>query len=686
MSFDSWSDEQKKKEKKSQKSTKALSFDEWSDNQVINISTEDINNFITDTQSFFDNSEKIYNNMSWGNASQSFKDIQNKYRDLETRGGRIQTWLDKNKDTIDAETYNNLSSTLKEINKGTYSVYDNVRERKKLYSSFETEDDFNSWYEEYKRQEEERKAILEAEDYDYYSQLGASAKNPENIEDVADTGLSIFGHRIFGKEGEDIGNVVTMSRDNADYIGLMEVNGGNTADYGLKYIYSLMTDEEVGIYNYYLGKYGKERAGEYLASIEDTLNQRHGGQMAENVLGNRLLEVTFAAGAGLEQFTSGVRNLDNLIMGTEADPTTATQYADAEIRQNLGGFMGGVYDTTKAVTNMFPSILAGALGGPTVGKVVMGTSIAGNSYAEMKNLGYNEWRSRGYAALVTTAEMVLQGLLGGISSLGGQHSLSSAITKFVSKFDNALARVAISVPLNMGSEGLEEAIQTVLEPAFKAFMAGEDFEAPEWEEILYSGLIGALSAGVLEGVPSVIGGVNKTIEAKNYKNVYGGDAQALITESLEIDPNNEHAQRMQAKLDKGKDLSGSNLQRLVAENETAMYDQDVAAIKSSAVERLKSLGETSNVEQIAEALAKQVIGEELTFSEKRAIKNSKYGQRVANELNTDNIKSGEYSSAWAEKIGTNRINAEEYSRALAEAEVDIDNTTAEDTQTVQSGL
>ena len=184
-------------------------------------------------------------------------------------------------------------------------------------------------------------------------------------------------------------------------------------------------------------------------------------------------------------------------------------------------------------------------------------------------------------------------------------------------------------------------------------------------DMLGGAISGGVSGGIQSGIGSVINAANDTALGKEYKEKFGADiGGALATEAVEIDPNSKFAQRIQNKVDSGKSLSNRQVGKLVRQNESAMYANDVATIQSAAENRLTELGETGNVKAIAAALAKQVQGERLTFTEREAIKSSKFGQRVANELNTDNIKSREYSTAWAEQIGTDRINAEEYGRLL----------------------
>ena len=683
-------------------------------NLVSKVDNDFINTFYTDANNYLKSAKDTYDGIEYSTAASIYGSQAETVADLRARSGAIRQYLKANKNSIDSKTYDSFSSDLDSLEETLSKYLDSFSEAKKYYGQFKTEDDYNvaKLYsmssEEIKEHiqklmGEKASAVLSRDldalknkdglfytlsdgskvslqdiyeakmleedlkdpDFEYYSQIGANVKNP-NIEAVPDKGLYIGKLRIFGKDGADVGNVVTMSRDNADYIAFMEANGGTTAEYGLKSKYRFMTDEEVSIYNYYLGKGDKEKADDYLDSLEDTLSQRQGGQIAENIKGNKFQELIFAAGAGLENFAYGVGNLDNYIMGTKADPLSATQYAAPTVRENMEGGWGVAYDVVNTTANMLPSIMVGMATGGVGGSITMGVSTMGNAYAEMRNLGYDEWQSRGYGFLVGASEAVLQYALGGISKLGGKVS-GNAVSKLVSKVDNALARTAIKLGGNMASEGLEEAIQTALEPAFKALMTGEDFEAAEWDDILYSALLGALSAGMLEGVPTIAGTVVNSQQAQKY---YGSDPNALVGEALEIDPDNAHAQRMQARLDSGKNVSGYQLNRLVEANEQTLRTQDKATIKSVVEQKLTSLGEKGDIGKLADIIVKAQTGETLTRSERSTLVNSKYGRRVSTTLNPDIIEQGGYDTAWAENIGTERINAEAYNKGLYDLATD----------------
>ena len=120
-------------------------------------------------------------------------------------------------------------------------------------------------------------------------------------------------------------------------------------------------------------------------------------------------------------------------------------------------------------------------------------------------------------------------------------------------------------------------------------------------------------------------------------------------------------------------------------NETAVnkelyrnYSGDLSMIQEAAEGRLKELGESDNVSGIAAILAKQAGGGVISSSEQKIIDNSTYGQRVANELNPENIRSGGYASEWTGKIGTEKLNADLYN--IARETAGVKETTATDTE------
>ena len=294
--------------------------------------------------------------------------------------------------------------------------------------------------------------------------------------------------------------------------------------------YDQMREDEIAIYNYYYAKEGKAAAEKYLSSIQETLNARKATGMYENLEDNALLELAFGVAAGLDQFESGMKGLANAVAGNEEYVApSATQIASGMVREdladvgpNLPKWMGGAsigqvgYDAVTTTSNMLPSMLTSTAvnlvapgAGAVVGTGLMGASAGGNAYQEMINLGYDKGQARSYAALVGGSEALLQYALGGISSLGGgsEGIFQTVAGKLLPHVDNAFARVAIKLGGNMLDEGLEEGLQEILNPWFQNLVLNADAKV-DWSEVAYSSLLGALTAGVMEGTGTVSGEVN----------------------------------------------------------------------------------------------------------------------------------------------------------------------------------
>lgn len=174
---------------------------------------------------------------------------------------------------------------------------------------------------------------------------------------------------------------------------------------------------------------------------------------------------------------------------------------------------------------------------------------------------------------------------------------------------------------------------------------------------------GAAVGGILSGGQQL---TQRGISNAQYKRAYGTSAQDLVKESLELNPDNALATKLQKKLDAGKKLTGSELRQLVEQNEIDMVDGDRAAIQTATEARLTELGETENVPQVAEAIARQAAGERISDAEKTLLEGSERAQQVRQELNPENIRVGATDEAWTGQIGTERVNRAAYNRGIQE--------------------
>lgn len=337
--------------------------------------------------------------------------------------------------------------------------------------------------------------------------------------------FSAYSIRPESQRDTAIKNMSNGEADERYLVGLEHANGVGSMEWIQRA--GQLKDEELAVYNYIRNKEGQDNADKYLDYMEETLNQRLGGKQAEDIanIENPLLGGLAAGGYGLlsgvDQFGSGVRQL----FSEEALPATYTQFGAAQVRENLADagpklpeWMGGrslgqaAFEGAQTLGNMLPSIAVGSVAGGAglpawaaklAGAGTMAASAGGNAYNEAVKQGYTPEQAQGYGTLVALSEGGLSYLLGGISALGGKVS-GSIISKTVQNIDNALLRAGAELGLNMLSEGGEEYLQEILTPVFRNIALDEDNPVElVSEDAIYAGIMGALTAGLLEG-PSQI--------------------------------------------------------------------------------------------------------------------------------------------------------------------------------------
>lgn len=378
--------------------------------------------------------------------------------------------------------------------------------------------------------------------------------------------------------------------------------------------YDFINDEERAIYNYIYATAGKDKAKDYLDSIADSLQYRYGKDIANGLKGKTLQEYIFGIEAGIDQFASGVAG----IFADGYTPQSATQVASGLVREdlkdkgpNLPDWLGGAslgqvgYDAVTTTSNMLPSILASTAvnfvapgAGAAVGAGLLGASAGGNAKVEMLNLGYSQEQATIYGVLVGAAEGGMEHLLGGIGALGGKLS-GKAVSSIASKVDNAIARVAIklgnkggsilkaiahgSVKLagNMVSEGFEEGLQEIIDPWLREIATGVDWDDPNIDEVLYSSLLGALSAAGLEGAGVVSEGVNTYKSGKAVQGVYAGVEK--LQDVGKLLPADSVAYKIADKVNAQTDAY--TIGRLLYEAGGTLSEQNISDITGSLVEK-----------------------------------------------------------------------------------------------------
>ena len=491
--------------------------------------------------------------------------------------------------------------------------------------------------------------------------------------------------------------------------------GGSALSGGTPYsIYDYMKPEEISDYNYLYNTEGKDAAKEYLDYLEYTLNARRTGTVKENA----------AKLADEAPVLSSAISVPANLMGGIGALDVAGQNIVKGVKEGVTGEYAGPVDYNRAT--MTPSAFSTTVRSTVSQNIIDSTGMIeldvdehpilskllnGKSWADVYQLGMSMADSATIALMAPYVGTAGTYLLGGSAATQGMLDavergatdgqaltmgiINGAFEVLFEKYElehllgadsnvvKALVNQALTEGVGEGATTIANTVADVLIMADKseysrnvaAYMEQGLSQKDAEKQALLDFAIqtgwdivgGMASGGIMGTIASPIESAQQRYE-EALRN-YSGSQQELVDVALEINPDNAFAQRMQGRLDDGKDLSGRQLNRLVQQNEKALTAQDMTTIQTAAESRLTELGETGDVSAIAAALTKQAAGQKLTKTEQQAIAGSKYGQRVANELNTENIQSGDYSSQWAQRLDTERINVEEYSRLVEAAQL-----------------
>lgn len=156
---------------------------------------------------------------------------------------------------------------------------------------------------------------------------------------------------------------------------------------------------------------------------------------------------------------------------------------------------------------------------------------------------------------------------------------------------------------------------------------------------------GAIAGGLMAGGQTAIQtGQRNAAIAQEYGDIARGAAQ----ERLETNEGDRLAQDVQNRVNSNRRVGGGAIAELVSRNVQAQNAQTQTAIAEAAAQRLEELGETENVETVAQAAAQLTADPTMSAGRRRAaeniLKGSRYGERVLGEL-TEGMQAGSAESA-----------------------------------------
>lgn len=289
------------------------------------------------------------------------------------------------------------------------------------------------------------------------------------------------------------------------------------------------------------------------------------------------------------------------------------------------------------------------------------------SFAQEAGNTYKEAIDAGADANVATLTATLVGLINGAIELGfgGDNAGIQDLPEKLLKGKGAGTRRAIQEWIESAiSEGKEEILQGVISNLAEKIAYNKDMK---WigeggvidpqalaQEGYMGGAVGALlGGGQIMGVNIMNESMQNRIDQANARlgQRYSEQADTIVQNARQMGPETRSYQLASDILEKGSHTDAEIGELYRAYMGDTGYNQNLHTNTIQAVQqRLTELGETSNTRELAEIIAKEADGQKITEAETQAIENSKYGQRVVNEL--FNAYRGDYSSNWVRGLVT----------------------------------
>lgn len=658
-------------------------------------------------------------------TGKGYDEIQNILRELDT--GEEKDWLSeysKSNDVMTAEVYEKLIADIQpelEERENWNQSY--------ILGDEAVKDDHAQYTENRKRIRELERRMEELQggqwriaNEDRYGSLQDSEDFARVSSQVAEDPTAKFGIQFgdnwlgFGDPIYDYINDIDGAREKLRFSGDGQADG----DAAL-YKYTFMNDREISTYNYIHNTEGKKAAGEYLEYLTYDLDARRQQQVAKDnaafatdhpVLSSLYsIPANLVSGAGLIDvaWQNAAKNIKEAATGEYAGPINYSSAAmtpntiSTSIRGTVaqgiangsgvieldttkhpllsrllnGKSMGDVYQLGMSMADSAAVALLSPIMG-SAGVALLGGSAGTQGVLTAIEAGATDEQALALGILNGAFEMIfekisLDNLLKGNTRSIIKSILQQGFVEGTEELNTSLFNNIADVLIMAEKSGYKSSIAAYMEQGLSEEEATKRALQDAAIQLGWDFVGGFFSGGIMGGGSATIQRVGDSLSLNAQENaanqeLYGDNIQDLVGEALELNPDSSLANRLQGRLDSGKEVSGRDITRLVKQNETAMLTQDRAAIQEVAAARLTELGETGNVQAIAAVLTKQAEGKKLSAKEAAIISESKYGQRVANELNTANIRSGDYSAAWAQQINTNRINAEEYSSFVEAAQ------------------
>lgn len=389
-------------------------------------------------------------------------------------------------------------------------------------------------------------------------------------------------------------------------------------------------------------------------------------------------------GVMAESLSDVLQRMEDRLVEIQSDSSEETARG-LEGRGFIGKLLGSSIQSGEgmAFDKAYGAALNAATGGVLgkhAGLVSMAQRVFGQSVSEAKaqEKATGEKAEHLYLnAIIDAAIEVGSEMLGGDAFSGTYgEGLIDTMRKGVSKA--ATSGKLKNILLPMGEEALEEDVAFIAHRLVEFIMGKRDLSElvkmteDDWEEFAISNL----SAALLAGGDSAADAIAKT----SYGYTLQANRDEILQKALETPENTPARQLAEKYKDDISRISDYDLYRLDAETKSQGLQDDIKSTKNAVLSRLAALGEpagqttdilgtkedASSLDKLADVIVLKTLGEDLTESNQKILDNSKYGQRVVNELNPENIRKGQTASDWTMDIESKVLHPEVYTHQREE--------------------
>lgn len=379
------------------------------------------------------------------------------------------------------------------------------------------------------------------------------------------------------------------------------------------------------------------------------------------------------------------------------DDTVSNSFEDGKLSKKAKAFL---YQTGMSGIDSLTASLLGRGGG-----ALLGAGALVDSYIDASDKGASKNQAFWSSALSGIAESLFESV--SIGQLNAMKEIAprslrdviknigkSTLTNFSEEATTEIANILSDYLINGGISDYQQQVNDKIRAGYSKDEAKKSTLLSMGKRVLEAGAGGALMGAAFGGIGSVSGKISYDTQLKERGkslSEYGGEEKLLASayqfgtegdEKLakaanaveqnrnELFRKTEEFENRQAETnteENAQDTQGANKEKTKNESRPeytrkelkqigkleealAEHTEETAkgSVKMAVEDRLTELGESKeNIEGITQAAVKAVSGEELSARDERAIKKSRFGKRVMNEIADAMGERGAYSSNWA---------------------------------------